>query len=183
MDDAIFSTTGGLLTCREIRLLSLAELSLQPNQIMWDIGAGSGAVSIEAAQWQPGATIYAIEQRPIMCDHIHKNLRRIPSPNVHVIAGSAPAICADQPDPHAVFIGGSGGQLVEIIRVVRQRLCEGGRLVLALVTLENLQTARTCLPEARLVQVQIGVAVPILTMTRFQAHNPVFLLTYRKEPD
>ncbi|NTV65688.1 MAG: bifunctional cobalt-precorrin-7 (C(5))-methyltransferase/cobalt-precorrin-6B (C(15))-methyltransferase, partial [Oscillochloris sp.] len=103
-----------------------------------------------------------------------------PLPNVRLVQGAAPAICGELPDPHAVFIGGSGGWLAELIAVVRGRLRPGGRLVLALVTLENLQTARACLPEARLVQVQVSVGTPILGMLRLEAQNPVFLLSWRK---
>ncbi|MEI7644744.1 MAG: precorrin-6Y C5,15-methyltransferase (decarboxylating) subunit CbiT [Chloroflexales bacterium] len=177
--DADFSTTGGLLTRREIRLLSLAELAIQPGEVCWDLGAGSGAVSIEAARGQPMATVYAVERRGLMCDHIRENMRRFPVPNLHLVEGTAPAVCADLPNPHAVFIGGSGGHLAEMITLVRQRLHPGGCLVLALVTLENLQAARDCLPDARVAQVQVSVGAPILGMLRLEAHNPVFVVSWR----
>jgi precorrin-6Y C5,15-methyltransferase (decarboxylating) len=179
VDDAAFSTTGGLLTHRELRLLSLAELALQPGEVLWDIGAGSGAVGIEAARMQPAAAVYAVERRAVMLEHIRENVRRFPAPNLRVITGDAPDACADLPDPHAVFVGGSGGHLADILALARQRLHPGGRLVVALVTLENLQTARECLPEARVVQVQVSVGVPIVGLLRFEAHNPVFLVTWR----
>jgi precorrin-6Y C5,15-methyltransferase (decarboxylating) len=182
-DDAAFSTTGGLLTHREVRLLSLAELALQPGEVLWDIGAGSGAVSIEAAGGQPGAIAYAVERRAVMLEHIRENLRRFSLPNLYVVAGSAPDACTDLPDPHAVFVGGSGGHLGAIIALAQRRLYPGGRLVIALVTLENLQTARACLPDARVVQVQVSVGVPIVEMLRFEAHNPVFLVTWQKDED
>ncbi len=177
--DPDFSTTGGLLTRREIRLLSLAELAIQPGEVCWDLGAGSGAVSIEAACGQPMATVYAVERRGLMCDHIRENMRRFPVPNLHLVEGTAPAVCADLPNPHAVFIGGSGGHLAEMIALVRQRLHPGGCLVLALVTLENLQAARDCLPDARVAQVQVSVGAPILGMLRLEAHNPVFVVSWR----
>ncbi len=180
LPDTAFSTTGGLLTKREIRLLALAELALQPGEVLWDIGAGSGAVAIEAARGQPAATVYAIERRTVMCEHIRENLRRYPAPNLRLVAGDAPAACADLPDPHAVFVGGSGGELAAIIELIRQRLPIGGRLVLALVTLENLQVAHACLPTARIVQVQISVGKPLQAMLRFEAQNPVFVVTWRR---
>ncbi len=178
--DPDFSTTGGLLTRREIRLLSLAELAIQPSEVFWDLGAGSGAVSIEAARWQPAATVYAVERRGLMCEHIRENVRRFPVPNLHLVEGAAPAVCADLPDPHAVFIGGSGGHLADMIALVRRRLHPGGCLVLALVTLENLQTARDCLPDARVAQVQVSIGTPILEMLRLEAHNPVFVVSWRR---
>jgi precorrin-6Y C5,15-methyltransferase (decarboxylating) len=181
LDDAAFSTTGGLLTHRELRLLALAELALQPGEVLWDIGAGSGAVGIEAARAQPAAAVYAIERRDVMLEHIRENLHRFPAANVHIIAGSAPDACADLPEPHAMFVGGSGGNLAAILAQAQRRLHPGGRLVVALVTLENLQTARACLPTARVVQVHISVGVPIVGLLRFEAHNPVFLLTWRRD--
>jgi precorrin-6Y C5,15-methyltransferase (decarboxylating) len=183
LDDAAFSTTGGLLTHRELRLLALAELALQPGEVLWDVGAGSGAVGIEAARTQPAATVYAVERRPVMLEHIHENLRRFSAPNVHVVPGSAPDACANLPDPHAVFVGGSGGHMDAIIALAQQRLHPGGRLVVALVTLENLQAARASLPNARVVQVQVSVGVPIVGLLRFEAHNPVFLVTWRQREE
>lgn len=181
LPDRAFSTTGGLITKREVRLLSLAELAPRPGEVIWDLGAGSGAVGIELARWQPAATVYAVERRPELCAHIRENLRRFPAPNLHPVEGSAPEACAALPDPHAVFIGGSGGRLAPIITLVRRRLAPGGRLVLALVTVEHLQAARACLPEARVAQVQVSVGAPIQTLLRLEAQNPIFLLTWRND--
>ncbi len=177
-DDA-FSTTGGLLTKREVRLLTLAELALRPDEVLWDIGAGSGAVGIEAARAQPTARVYAVEQRPVMGQHIRENLRRFPAPGVVLVEGSAPDACADLPAPDAVFVGGSGGRLDDILLLAQQRLKAGGRLVVNLATLENLQVARARLPQARVVQLQVHTGVPIGAMLRFEAGNPVFLVTVR----
>jgi precorrin-6B C5,15-methyltransferase / cobalt-precorrin-6B C5,C15-methyltransferase len=181
LPDEAFSTTGGLLTRRELRLLCLAELDLQPGAVLWDIGAGSGAVSIVAARRQPAAQVFAIERRAELCDHIAENLRRFPTPQVHLVAGSAPAACAALPDPHAVFVGGSGGELAAIIELARARLQPGGRLVLTLVTLENLLRARACLPAARVVQIQVSVGVPVQNMLRMAAQNPVFVMSWKRQ--
>jgi precorrin-6Y C5,15-methyltransferase (decarboxylating) len=180
LPDEAFSTSARQITKREVRLLSLAELALGPGQVLWDIGAGSGAVGLEAARWQPAATVYAIEKRAEMAQHIRENLRRFPASNFYVAEGLAPAGLAGWPRPDAVFIGGSGGRLAEIISLVRERLNEGGRLVITLATLENLQTVRTLLPTAQVIQLQINRGVPILEMLRFDALNPVFVVTWRK---
>jgi precorrin-6Y C5,15-methyltransferase (decarboxylating) len=179
LDDS-FSTSGGQITKREMRLLALAELALQPGQVLWDIGAGSGSISIEAARAQPAVTIFAVEKRAEMYEHFQENLRRFPAPNVHSSLGVAPEATLDWPDPQAVFIGGSGQKLAEIIPAVQQRLPLGGRLVINLATLENLQIIRTWLPDARVTQVQINRGVPILDMLRFEALNPIFMVTWRK---
>ncbi len=180
LPDAAFSTTGGLITKREIRLLCLAELAPGPGEVLWDLGAGSGAVGIEAARWQPAATVYAIERRAEQCAHIRENLRRFAAPNLQLVEGAAPEVCAALPDPDAVFVGGSGGQLAPILALLQQRLRPEGRLVLSLVTLEHLQVARATLPDARVVQLQVSVTAPIQGMLRFQAQNPVFVVTWRQ---
>jgi precorrin-6Y C5,15-methyltransferase (decarboxylating) len=178
-DDA-FSTSAGQITKREVRLLALAELALEPEQVLWDVGAGSGAVSIEAGRAQPAAEVYAVEKRAEMCRHFYENLRRFPASNVHCLAGVAPEALSAWPDPHAVFIGGSNKKLAGIIELAQQRLQPGGRLVINLATVENLSIARLLLPEARVTQIQINRGVPILEMLRFEALNPVFMVTWRK---
>jgi precorrin-6Y C5,15-methyltransferase (decarboxylating) len=115
-----------------------------------------------------------------MCRHFQENLQRFSAPNVRLVEGVAPEVMQDWPDPHAVFIGGSGQKLGEIIEAVQRRLHPGGRLVINLATLENLQIVRTVLPEAGLIQIQVNRAVPILEMLRFEALNPIFMITWRK---
>lgn len=180
LPDAAFSTSAGQITKREVRLLSLAELGLQPGEIMWDIGAGSGSVGIEAARAVPAAAVYAIEKRAEMVEYIRENLNRFSASNFHLIEGTAPEDTAGWPEPNAVFIGGSGGKLEAIINTVQQRLQPGGRLVINLATLENLETLRRLLPDAQINQVQVNRGVPILEMLRFEALNPVFMITWTK---
>ncbi len=182
LPDELFATEGGQITKREVRLLSLAELALGPGETLWDIGAGSGSVAIEAARARPSAAVYAVERRAVFVAHIRENLRRAPAPNVAVAQGDAPEACADWPDPDAVFVGGSGGRLAAIVAAACARLRPGGRLVLNLVALEHLLELRALLPDARVTQVQIGRGVPIQDMLRFEALNPVFVAVWRK-PD
>jgi precorrin-6Y C5,15-methyltransferase (decarboxylating) len=179
-DDA-FSTSAGQITKREVRLLALSELALGPGEVLWDIGAGSGAVSIEAARSQPGAAVYAVEKRAEMSRHFQENLRRFPAANVYWTEGVAPTVTQNWPDPHTVFIGGSDKKLAEIIETAQQRLYPHGRLVINLATLENLHLAHTLLPEARVIQLQVNRGVPVLDMLRFEALNPIFMVTWRKE--
>jgi precorrin-6Y C5,15-methyltransferase (decarboxylating) len=179
-DDA-FSTEAGQITKREVRLLSLAELALAPGEILWDIGAGSGAVGIEAARAQPTASVYAVEQRPVFVEHIRANLRRFPAPNLALVEGQAPEACASWPEPHAIFIGGSGGRLADLLTLAQRRLRPEGRLVVNLVTLDHLHTVRALLPEAQITQTQISRGVSITNTLRFEALNPVFIGVWRKE--
>ncbi len=178
--DAAFSTSGGLLTKREVRLLALAELDLRPGDVMWDIGAGSGAVSIEAAYRQPAARVYAVERRPALVRHMRANLRRYPAPNVRLIVGEAPEACAAWPTPHAVFLGGTGGRLNALLLWAREALVPHGRLVINLATVDHLPRIRTLLPGVRVVQVAVSRGVDIQGHLRFQALNPVFIAVWQK---
>jgi precorrin-3B C17-methyltransferase/precorrin-6Y C5,15-methyltransferase (decarboxylating) CbiT subunit len=179
LPDAAFSTAANQITKREIRLLVLAELALCPGEIMWDIGTGSGSVSLEAARAVPAAMVYAIEKRAELLQHARENLARFPAPNVHLMEGVAPDDLGAWPDPDAVFIGGSGGRLAALIEATQRRLRAGGRLVINLATVENLAIIRRLLPEAQVNQIQINRGVPIMDMLRFEALNPVFIVKWR----
>ena len=181
LPDEAFSTIAGQITKREVRLLSLAELAIRSGDVLWDIGAGSGSVGIEAARACPTARVYAIERRERFIAHMRENLQRFPAPNLRVIHGEAPEACADCPDPHAIFVGGSGGRLAEIVSVAQQRLKPHGRLVLNLVTLEHVHQATALLPDARVVQAQINRGAPIQSLLRLEALNPVFIIAWQKE--
>lgn len=180
LDDA-FASHNQLITKREIRLLTLAELALAPGEVLWDIGAGSGAVGIEAARAQPSARVYALEKRVHLIPIIAENLCRFPAPNYRLLQGMAPQATAQWPDPNAVFIGGSGGRLQAIIEVVKQRLRPRGRLVINLASLETVPIALALLPGARLTHVQINRGLPLLDKTRLQPINPVFMIVWQKD--
>lgn len=179
--DEAFVTHNQLITKREIRLLTLAELALAAGEVLWDIGAGSGAVGIEAARAQPLARVYALEKRANLIPIIEENLNRFPAPNYQLHQGTAPEVLAHWPDPNAVFIGGSGGQIQAIIAAVKQRLFPGGRLVINLASLETVPEALALLPGARLSHVQISLGVPLLDKTRLQPVNPVFMIIWQKD--
>src|SRR5688500_12695347 len=117
----------GLITKREVRLLSLAALQLRPDSVVWDIGAGSGSVAIEAALLAPRGRVYAIEVDPEGVESCRDNLRTHAVDNVRVVAGRAPEALADLEAPDAVFVGGSQGSLDAIIEMALQRLRPGGR--------------------------------------------------------
>ena len=165
----------GLITKTEVRVLSLAKLRLRPDNILWDIGAGSGSVSIEAALL--GARVWAVEKNKDDCEIIRRNIAKFHTPQMSVVHGVAPAALADLPDPDAVFIGGSGGEMGELVRICRERLKPGGRLVINVATLENLGEV----PADDVTLVQISRTRPILNLHRFEALNPVFIATWEKE--
>lgn len=119
----------GLITKDEVRAATLHRLRLPKDGVLWDVGAGSGSIAIEAARLNPGLTIYAIERKDEELVNIKANIRKFGCYNVIPVAGLAMDVLASLPDPLRVFIGGNGGQLAEIIKEAHSRLVDGGILV------------------------------------------------------
>lgn len=185
-DDAYQQRTPekGLITKQEARAVSLARLHITPGATVWDIGAGSGSVGLEAARLAPRGHVWAIEKNAGDAANARANARRLRRTNYSLFDGKAPEHLDGWPDPDAVFIGGSGGELAELIRLILARLKPGGRLVMNFVTLENLATATSALTAANaewdVVQLQASRSQPILDMHRMAAQNPVWIVTAGK---
>ncbi len=174
----------GLITKREVRLLSLAAMRIRCDSVVWDIGAGSGSVSIEAAMLAPQGRVYAIELDPEGIELCRENLRAHAIDNVQLVAGRAPEALADLEAPDAVFVGGSKGSMDEIVEAALERLRPGGRLVANAITLENSAEIHTALrkrgivPEVTLLQV--ARAQPLARYLRFEALNPIQIFAAEK---
>lgn len=178
----------GLITKREIRLLSLAALQIKENDVLWDIGAGSGAVAIEAAQLASQGRVYAIE-----CDHEGQdicaaNIKTFGADNVRLIAGLAPDACEGLEAPDAVFVGGSKGRLDAIIKRAWEQLKPGGRLVVNAITLENVSQTIQSFSELALAYdtqlVQVARSVPLAgKYHRYESLNPIHIFSCTKEGD
>ncbi|MCK5069966.1 MAG: precorrin-6y C5,15-methyltransferase (decarboxylating) subunit CbiE [Desulfocapsa sp.] len=119
----------GLITKAEIRAITLHRLHLPNEGIFWDVGAGSGSISIEAARMNPGLTVYAIERKQEELENIKSNIRKYGCYNIIPVAGNALDVLGDLPDPHRVFIGGNGGQLEGIVKEAASRMEDGGCVV------------------------------------------------------
>ncbi len=175
----------GLITKQEARTLSLAKLRLKPDALVWDIGAGSGSVGLECARLAPLGHVWAIEKNEGDAANARANAERFRIGNYTLCEGKAPALLDGWPDPDAVFIGGSGGELGELIKLILGRLKPEGRLVMNFVTLENLAVATATLKKARaawdVVQLQASRSQPILDMHRLAAQNPVWVVSARNE--
>lgn len=195
-----------LMTKREIRLLILGELAPLQGQTLWDIGAGTGSVSIELTRLCPTAQLYAIEKTAIGTALIHQNAQRLAHSPIQVIQGQAPAALIDLPKPDRVFIGGSSGQLVAILDFLHNRMTASSenallnprfmpvsanirqasrRIVLALATLEHLsqvtqwiaQPAIAAQWHAQFTQINIARSLPVGPLTRFLPLTPITLVT------
>lgn len=176
----------GLITKAEVRILSLARLALSESAIVWDIGAGSGSVAIEAALLAPRGRVFAVEKNAADAAIIRQNIEKFHVNNVTVIEGRAPeALSRIGDDPDAVFIGGSGGEMAEVLHASLARLCEGGRLVVNAITIENLTAAtQTCKDSGYPFEVtllQVARSKPILDLIRFDALNPIFIISVVKD--
>jgi precorrin-6Y C5,15-methyltransferase (decarboxylating) len=179
-----FSDRPGLITKKEVRLAVIGELSLQPKQIVWDIGAGTGSVSIEIARLCPGSLVFAIEKTSMGSILITKNSQRFQVKNLKSISGQAPQVLSDLPHPDRIFIGGSGGNIVEILSNCSHKLNENGIIVMAFATIEYQYLAIDWLNnnrwQYRLLQLQISRSTPIRHLTRFTSLNPVTIVTAQR---
>ena len=175
----------GLLTPSEVRSIALAELDIGPASVIWDVGAGSGSVAVEAAQMAPGGHVYAIEMDPE--DHllISANAERFGLPNLTAVLGNAPDAWGDLPDPDAIFVGGTGRSVSWIVDASFERLRAGGRVVANVASVENVSAVADVLRrrtgDANVWMVSISRGVPQLERIRFESLNPTFLLAAVKE--
>ncbi len=123
----------GLITKDEIRAAAIHALALPRRGVLWDVGAGSGSLSIESARLTEDLEVFAIERQDEQLAHINKNRFKYSAWNVQPVKGEAPEALVCLPPPDRIFIGGSGGNLEGIIDVCANRLKEGGRIVVSAV--------------------------------------------------
>lgn len=171
----------GLLTPAEIRAIALAEMDIGPSSIVWDVGAGSGSVAIEAAQLAPQGKVYAIEQDAEDHQLILENARRFGLTNLVAVLGRAPEAWNDLPQPDAVFVGGSGRGISQLVVGAYERLRSGGRLAATIGSIDNLaethQAMHKLCGHLKVLMVNLARGNYHFDRLRFTALNPVFLLS------
>jgi precorrin-6Y C5,15-methyltransferase (decarboxylating) len=174
----------GLLTPAEVRSLALAELQLTPASEVWDVGAGSGSVGLEAARIAREGRVHAIEMDPDDHALIRENAARFGVMNLNPVLGRAPEAWASLPDPDAIYVGGSGRDVAMLVEQAWQRLKPGGRLVTACNSIENLAAVHSLLrsrsSDAAYWMVNIARGIEQLDRIRFEAINPIFLIAATK---
>ncbi|MCR4667725.1 MAG: precorrin-6y C5,15-methyltransferase (decarboxylating) subunit CbiE [Desulfovibrio sp.] len=172
-------------TALPVRGSAVALLSLSPTHVLWDIGAGSGAFSFDAAVLLSRGRVYAVEERKERAERIRKRAQLLQAATVHTVHGRAPECLETLPDPDAIFLG--GGLMEEgetLLRALTARLRPGGILVAAIVLLESLGKAlnfcRTEGVQWDLHEIQISSSRPLAGDRHMKASNPVFLLRIQK---
>ena len=174
------------MTKQEIRAAALAKLAVGAEDTVWDIGAGTGSVSIELALAARRGKAYAVEVRDEACALIEQNRLRFGAWNLRLVRGRAPEALEKLPAPDAVFIGGSEGKLSEILDAVLAKNPEA-RLCVSAVTLETLAAAQEILSarglDFEVTQIAVSRSRPAGGQHLLLANNPVFLIASCREED
>ncbi|MBP1752405.1 MAG: precorrin-6Y C5,15-methyltransferase (decarboxylating) [Geobacteraceae bacterium] len=181
ISDEEYHTAKKLITKQEIRAVTLAKLKLQNDLVVWDIGAGSGSVSIETGNLIPNGKVFALEKNPQYLSFLRENLKKFAAKNVILVEAYAPEGLDDLPDPDRVFIGGSGGMLEDIIEAVDRRLKPEGVIVLNAVTLDTLTKSVEFLEDhgytVEVVCINVAKTRGLTEYKMFEAHNPVYIIS------
>ena len=168
------------MTKQEVRAAILAKLGVGPRDILWDVGAGTGSVSVELAL--AGRHVYAVECEAAACACIDRNREKFGAWNLTVVAGRAPDALRALPAPDAVFIGGTKGEMQEIVDSAFSKN-PGARLCISAIALETLAAATAALTahgiEAAVTQIAVSRAGAAGKLHLLLANNPVFLIVGR----
>lgn len=181
--DEEFTRGDAPMTKSEVRALSVAKLKLSDDSVIYDIGAGTGSVSIEMALVAVNGTVYAIEKETEAADLIEVNKLKFKTPNLQVVRGLAPEAMADLPKPTHAFIGGSSGNLKDIIACLLDKNPEI-RIVINSVTIETLEETTQVIKEFDLVEeeitcINVSKARKLGRYHLMTAQNPVYIAVVR----
>ena len=179
LPDEVFQRGNVPMTKEEVRAVSVCKLRLQPHHVVWDVGAGTGSVSLECALACPAGQVFAIEKNPEAVALLEENKARLGASNLTVVSGTAPEALEGLPAPDRVFLGGTSGNMDEILNLIFEKN-PAARVVCTAVTLETVgEAARLFAPLAEADMVQMSV-----TRTRkagryhlMDAQNPVWIFS------
>jgi len=184
MPEYLFDHQEGLITKAEIRAVTLSKLRLMPDHIMWDLGAGSGSISIEASIFIRLGRIFAIEKNPDRIIQIENNRKRFNVKNLEIIQSELPDDLDNLPAPDRIFIGGGGKDLEKIIRGCSVYLKQDGLIVINTILISNIEVAMSTLKSqgfiTDIVQIQIGRGQEMPWGKRLDAENPVWIISGEK---
>ncbi len=174
------------ITKEEIRVIQISKARLSEGQIVYDVGCGSGSISIEAAsQIGSSGKVFSIDIDPNAAELTKKNLEKFQISNVSVILGNATQKIDELPMADAIFIGGTGGETAEIIKLCESKLKQGGRIVIGTILVETLYSVLNVIEKLKfssvdIIQVTISKSKKTSTGTMFLARNPVTIISATK---
>ncbi len=182
IEDGKFVQGNVPMTKQEVRAVILSKAKINKHHVIYDIGAGTGSISVEAAILAREGRVYAVEQEQKALELLQKNKEKFQLDNLIIIEGSAPHALETLSSAHRIIIGGSGGQLKDILDVCAQKMKAEGVLTCAAVTVETLARAQEYLEKPpwenlNIVQVSVNRAVKAGRFKIFKALNPVFIIT------
>lgn len=168
------------MTKSEVRTISLSKLQLKKDSVVYDIGAGTGSVAIEIGLISTEGFVYAIEKKPEAIKLIHENKYKFQVSNLHVIEGSAPEVLTDLPVPSHVFIGGSSGNLKQIVELVLEKNPKV-RIVINAIALETVAEALNIGKEYKsdITQVMVSKGKEVGSYHMMMGQNPVYIISFQ----
>lgn len=168
------------MTKEEVRAIVLHKLQLQKDSVVYDIGAGTGSVSVEAAGICEAGAVYAIEKKVEAISLLEQNQHRFQAYNMEIVKGEAPDVIENLPAPTHVFIGGSNGKIMEILSLIHKKNPRV-RVVVSAITLETivqLENLGEKYPDKDIVQVQISRGEKLGRYHLMRGQNPVYLFSF-----
>lgn len=172
------------MTKEEVRTVTLSKLRLHEHAVVLDIGAGTGSLSIECALKIPNGSVYAIERNDEGIDLIHKNKSQFGCENLEVISGMAPDDLPETVMFDSIIIGGTGGNMLDVLDYCRAHLKEEGWIVANMITLENmslfLNYAKSHFKNVEVVQINVSKSKMLKDITMLMANNPIFVISAQK---
>lgn len=166
------------MTKQEVRAAILSRLAPKPGDVCWDVGAGTGSVSVELSGWS--RQVWAVERHAEAWKLIQKNREKFCAWNLRLVEGTAPEALEALPKPDCVFVGGSGGQLAEILETIVRRNPQA-RICVSAIAIETLATATEAMTRLGLAweitQISVSRSRAVGSLHMMAAQNPVYLIT------
>lgn len=180
LPDEVFIRGQAPMTKQEVRAAALAKLAVRPGDTLWDVGAGTGSVSVELALAAPRGRVFAVECQEEACSLIRHNRRRFSAWNLQLVEGRAPQVLENLPVPDAIFIGGTKGGMEEIVAMALEKNPRV-RLCISAIAVETLSAAVTALTghglEVQVTQIAVSRTKAAGGLHLLMANNPTFLIT------
>lgn len=182
--DDMYAHEAGLITHPEVRAVTLSKLTLSGAATLWDVGAGSGSVGIEAAQLNPYLSVFSIEKNVKRFGQIISNVKKNKINNLFPVQGNALEVCLSLPAPDRVFVGGGGEELSDLLPLCYNCLTKEGVMVVNTVTIDSFEIVRHFFKhiqkEIEVVSLQISRLQPLAAYHAFRPDNPITIFGIKK---